>query len=176
MHLMDKEGKLSMTWVKDHAVEIIALLVSLASAITYVATGLGNAFKAEPLTLRTLTVFLLVIGIIVGWLLSGLNSVISDSSLQFLNDRHAVKYLENQPDVFKEIIRNAYDNGGVCYELILDSNMRILTSRGFFEAPDFHDPISECTWALKPKVIELIEKHPKCLMASKKDFTYQSEE
>ena len=93
-----------------------------------------------------------------------------------MNDRHAVKYLENQPDVFKEIIRNAYDNGGVCYELILDSNMRILTSRGFFEAPDFYDPISECTWALKPKVIELIEKHPKCLMASKKDFTYQSEE
>lgn len=57
-----------MTWVKDHAVEIIALLVSLASAITSVATGLGNAFKAEPLALRTLTVFLLVIGIIVGWL------------------------------------------------------------------------------------------------------------
>lgn len=114
---MDKEGKLSMTWVKDHAVEIIALLVSLASAITSVATGLGNAFKAEPLALLTLTVFLLVIGIIVGWLLRGLNSVISDSSLELLNDRHAVKYLENQPDVFKEIIRNAYDNGGVCYEL-----------------------------------------------------------
>lgn len=76
-----------MTWVKDHAVEIIALLVSLASAITSVATGLGNAFKAEPLALLTLTVFLLVIGIIVGWLLRGLNSVISDSSLQFLKDR-----------------------------------------------------------------------------------------
>ena len=45
-----------MTWVKDHAVEIIALLVSLASAITSVATGLGNAFKAEPLALLTLTV------------------------------------------------------------------------------------------------------------------------
>lgn len=85
MHLMDKEGKLSMTWVKDHAVEIIALLVSLASAITSVATGLGNAFKAEPLALLTLTVFLLVIGIIVGWLLRGLNSVISDSSISSFN-------------------------------------------------------------------------------------------
>ena len=165
-----------MTWVKDHAVEIIALLVSMASAITSIATGLGNAFRTEPLALFAWTVFLLVIGISAGWLLRGIITVIADSSLYFLNGRRAVEYLDNQPDAFKEIIRGAVENGGVCYEQFLDSNMRILVSRGLFEAPDVHDPFSESTWALKPKVIKLIERHPECLTTSRKDAVNQSEE
>ena len=165
-----------MTWVKDHAIEIIALLVSMASAITSIATGLGNAFRTEPLALHTWTAFLLVVGINAGWLIRGIITVIASSGLQFMNERHAVKYLENQPDAFKEIISDALENDGVYYEQFLDSDMRILASRGIFEAPNVNVGISECTWALKPKVIELIRKHPECLMASKKDTVNQSEE
>jgi len=55
-----------MKWVKDHAIEIITLLVSVASAITSIATGLGNVFRTEPLALTAWTVFLLVIGISAG--------------------------------------------------------------------------------------------------------------
>lgn len=165
-----------MTWIKDHVIEIIALLVSMASAIASIATGLGNAFRTEPLALLTWTIFLLVIGLNAGWLLRGIINVVTSSGLHYLNGRRAVEYIENQPDVFKEIIRDAFDNGGVCYELLLDSDMRILASRGFFEAPDVHDVVSECTWALKPKVIELIEKHPECLMTSGRDDIHQSKE
>ena len=171
-----KEGKSLMKWVKDHAIEIITLLVSVASAITSIATGLGNVFRTEPLALTAWTVFLLVIGISAGWFLRRIITVISNSSLQLLNGRRAVEYLENQPETFKEIIRDAYENGGVCYALSLDSDMRILASRGFFEAPDFQDAIFECTWALKPKAIALIEKHPECLMMSRKDAVNQSKE
>lgn len=153
-----------MTWIKDHVIEIIALLVSMASAIASIATGLGNAFRTEPLTLLTWTIFLLVIGLNVGWLLRGIINDVTSSGLHYLNGRRDVEYFENQPDVFKEIIRDAFDNGGVCYEPLLDSEMRILAARGFFEAPDVHDVISECAWTLKPKVIEMIKRHPECLL------------
>ena len=132
-----------MTWVKDHAIEIIALLVSMASAITSIATGLGNAFRTEPLALHTWTVFLLVVGINAGWLIRGIITVIASSGLQFMNERHAVKYLENQPDAFKEIIRDALENDGVYYEQFLDSDMRILAETelssffNFVSAKDF---------------------------------------
>lgn len=155
---------MTVTWIKDHIVELIALLFSLASVIASLATGLANAFRSEPFALFAWSVFLLVFGMTVGWLLRGMNVAVRSSSLQFLHGHRAIEYVENQPDAFKEIISDAFDNGGVCYASFLDSDMRILAARGFFEAPDAHDAVSECTWALKPKVIQMIKKHPECLL------------
>lgn len=153
-----------MKWIKDHIIELIALLVSFASVIISLATGLANAFRCEPFALLAWSIFLLVLGVATGWLLRGLSVALCSSSLQILRGRRAIEYIENQPDVFKEIIREAFGNGGVCYELISDSEMRILAARGFFEAPDVHNDIFECAWALKPKVIKMIKRHPECLL------------
>lgn len=160
-----------MKWIKDHIVEIIALLVSLASAITSIATGLEKAFRTEPLALLTWTVFLLVIGITAGWFFKGTIAAIASSGMKLLSTRQSVEYLKNQPDEFKEIICEALDNGGVYYEHFFDADMRILTSRGLFEAPDVHDAITECTWALTPKVIKLAKQHPESLMVSEETNT-----
>lgn len=72
-------------------------------------------------------------------------------------------YLPIDPDGFNELM------------MARDARSLVLAARGL--GPMLaSEGFSESTWALKPKVIKLIERHPECLMTSRKDAVNQSKE
>lgn len=152
-----------MKWVKDHIIELITLIMTCSAGIASFASGIADAFRAEPLALIIWSVFMVAIGLCIGWGIRGAVIFVRSANLGVLRGKRAVRYVENQPEAYKDILREALDRGGVLYADPMDGDMRILASRGFFDAPTMFVSGCACPWALKPSVIELLKAHPECL-------------